>query len=303
MKSNCSYLSKDYALSFDEYGDVFYVSKSGGWLLKRPIPDSKYYDAMGCYPIFCCRDWTYLAEDLAMQNDGLVSLTLVTDPFGEYNVSLLQECFPDLVVPFKEHYVIDLIANPNVFVHPQHKKKADKALQSLLVECYPPSNTLLVEWIDLYDNLIARHDIRGIAAFSSQSFASQFQVPGLVVFRAEYLGRCVGMLLWYVQGDIAYYHLGAYHNEGYKLKASFALFWKSIEYFKKLGVIWLSLGAGAGLQQADDGLTRFKSGWATGTKTAYLCGRIWNRAVYEKLSQRCQETKFFPAYRAGELHE
>lgn len=297
-----SYSSKDYALSFVEYGFVIHLAYSRGWLIKRPIADSNYYDAIGCYPIFCCQDWALLSEDLAAQ-DGLVSLTLVTDPFGTYDTSTLEKCFPDLVIPFKDHYVVDLSAEPDAFVHPHHKKNANKALQSLSVERVQPSDTLLAEWIGLYENLTARHHIRGMAAFSHRSFAAQFHVPGLVIFRVTIGGKCIGTVLWYLQGDTAYYHLGAYSDEGYKHKASFALFWESIQYFRRAGVRWLSLGAGAGLQPKEDGLTRFKSGWATGTRTAYLCGRIWDRVVYDKLSKRSQGTKYFPAYRAGEVNE
>ena len=43
-----------------------------------------------------------------IRRGDLESLSLVTDPFGDYTESELHACFPDLVVPFKEHYVIDL---------------------------------------------------------------------------------------------------------------------------------------------------------------------------------------------------
>ncbi|MBK7653160.1 MAG: hypothetical protein IPJ20_23890 [Flammeovirgaceae bacterium] len=66
------------------------------------------------------------------------------------------------------------------------------------------------------------------------------------------------MLLWYVQGNVGYYHLGAYSSEGYKLNVSFALFWTLLDYFSKEGLQWLSLGAGAGINgDENDGLTRF----------------------------------------------
>ena len=41
------------------------------------------------------------------------------------------------------------------------------------------------------------------------------------------------------------------------------------------------MAARASRATVDDGLTRFKSGWATGTRTAYLCGRIMDRHQYE----------------------
>jgi hypothetical protein len=36
----------------------------------------------------------------------LVSLVAVTDPFGAYDIELLKGAFRDLIVPFKEHYIV-----------------------------------------------------------------------------------------------------------------------------------------------------------------------------------------------------
>jgi lipid II:glycine glycyltransferase (peptidoglycan interpeptide bridge formation enzyme) len=109
------------------------------------------------------------------------------------------------------------------------------------------------------------------------------------------------MTLWYVQGDVAYYHLGAYSDRGYALRASFALFWQALELLQAERVRWLDLGAGPGLAaDASNGLSRFKRGWATGTQTAYLCGRVFNRARYEQLlrARGRGAADYFPAYRA-----
>ena len=118
---------------------------------------------------------------------------------------------------------------------------------------------VLDDWIELYDVLINRHQIHGIASFSKQSFVEQIQVPGIVVFRAMADGTTVGMLLWFVMGNIAYYHLGAYSDKGYELNASFALFAFAIDYFADMGLCWLNLGSGTGTHVTnDDGLSRFK---------------------------------------------
>src|SRR5205823_14098960 len=133
---------------------------------------------------------------------------------------------------------------------------------------------------------IERHDIRGLARFSDASFRQQAQVPGAVMLRAVHEGSTVGMTWWFVSGAVGYYHLGAYNDIGYAKKASFALFWRAIEVFGSAGLRWLDLGAGAGLGNEDsDGLSRFKRGWSTGTRTAYLCGRIFNRERYDQLAE------------------
>jgi lipid II:glycine glycyltransferase (peptidoglycan interpeptide bridge formation enzyme) len=88
------------------------------------------------------------------------------------------------------------------------------------------------------------------------------------------------------------------------VNASFALFWEALEHFAARGLKWLLLGAGSGsTARADDGLSRFKRGWATTTRTAYLCGAIFDPQTYAALAQarNIPETKYFPAYRAGEF--
>jgi hypothetical protein len=80
-------------------------------------------------------------------------------------------------------------------------------------------------------------------------------------------------------------------EKGYKLGASFALFQTAIEYFRN-DLRWLNLGAGV---DEEDGLTRFKRGWTSETRPAYLCGKILNREVYRELAIAGND--FFPAYR------
>jgi lipid II:glycine glycyltransferase (peptidoglycan interpeptide bridge formation enzyme) len=125
-----------------------------------------------------------------------------------------------------------------------------------------------------------------------------------VAFKATCEGITVGMLLWYLQGRIAYYHLGAYSPRGYDLLASFALFSHAIEHFAKTDLQYLDLGGEAGTEDgANSGLSRFKKGWSTGSRMAYLCGRIFDRPTYAEIlgSRPSPELNYFPAYRAGEL--
>jgi hypothetical protein len=124
------------------------------------------------------------------------------------------------------------------------------------------------------------------------------------MLRALYNGATVGMLLWYEQGNRAYYHLGAYSSRGYDAGASFALFDYAIRYFAERGLAWLNLGSGAGVgTSGEQGLTRFKQGWSTGVRTAYFCGRVFDREAYRQLVERrgLSTTPYFPAYRIGEF--
>ncbi len=299
------YLHPLYAQSLDEFGTPRLLWESGGWILERQIPASPYNDAMGCYPLFTCRDWSRLHVDLESLGESLVCLSVVTDPFGEYDPAYLKDCFRDIAVPFKEHFVVDLTRSPETFVHPHHRRNLRKALNLVQVEECAQLETCLKDWTTLYTELEARHHITGIAAFSKESFAGQWRVPGLIAFRAVLDGGTVGMLMWYRQGNRAYYHLGAHSALGYETGASFALFDYSLDYFARQGLEWLDLGAGAGTKaDMKSGLNRFKRGWATGTRTAYFCGRILDPERYAAETKRSGQTSscgYFPAYRKGEF--
>jgi Acetyltransferase (GNAT) domain len=293
-----------YAASLAEFGTPVELPSCGGWILKRPIPGYANYDGMGCYPLFACQDWARLETDLENIGRQLVSLAIVADPFGAYSPAYLQQCFQDVVTPFKEHFVVDLRAPADAFVSEHHRRNARKALQRIGVERCDDPIAFFNNWLELYRYLIARHEINGITTFSEPAFRQQLQVPGLVAFRAEHEGSTVGMLLWYVQDEVGYYHLGAYSEKGYALKVSFGLFWHAINYFATNGLRWLNLGAGAGATNVvDGGLSRFKRGWATGTRTAYFCGRIFDHATYREIirTSGCKGTDYFPAYRQGEF--
>jgi hypothetical protein len=293
------YEHKFYACSLYEIGEPRRLPRSGGHLLLRAIPGTPCRDGMGCYPLFCCNDWAGLGEDIAGLGRELVSVALVADPFGPLSLEELARCFPDVARPFKDHYVVDLSRDPAEFVAPHHLRNARKGLRALQVELVREPVRLLDDWIRLYGTLTERHGLEGIHRFSPAAFEMQLRVPGCRALAAYDNGAVVGMLLWYEQGEVAYYHLGAFDERGYALRASFALFRTAIDAFAAAGLRWLCLGGGAGVEAAENGLSRFKRGWATGTRTAYFCGRILDPDRYALLSRRHPPSSFFPRYRQG----
>ena len=298
------YLHRRYADSLAEFGTPQQLVHCGGWLLRRHIPGTPYSDAMGCYPLFLCRDWNELGQDLRELDDQLVTIALVADPFGEYTKEGLRHCFPDVLFHYKDHFVVDLSKPIRQYISPHHHRNARKAMDSLEVRVCEFTGDKLAAWCSLYEVLVKRHDVRGITAFSQDAFAAQSQVPGLVGFEAVHGEQSVGMLLWYLDETVCYYHLGAFNETGYRLGASFALFRYAIEYFADVGTRWLDLGAGAGVNNSANGLTRFKRGWATGTRPAYFCGRVLNPTAYKEVNDsrgRSNDAEYFPAYRKGEF--
>jgi hypothetical protein len=295
------YLHPRYAASLTEFGKPRLLRNAIGWVLEREIPGTQQRDAMGSYPLFVCGDWTRLGDDLKELDDDLISLTIVTDPLGDFSVQQLQSWFSDRVTPFKEHFIIDLDAKQTVSRH--HRYYAQRALAAVEVDVFTDGPAFLDDWIKLYANLSSRHDLTGINAFSRSSFAKQLSVPGLVIFRAQQQRETVGAHLWYVQGETAYSHLAAVSQRGYDLMASYALYAYALDYFGRHARI-MHLGAGAGLHNDQaDGLARFKRGWANGTRTAYLCGKIFNHKKYHELvtSSACAAGNYFPAYRMNEF--
>jgi hypothetical protein len=293
------YLHPGYASSFAEFGEIRSLERSGAWYLVRSIAGSEQKDAMAGYRNLFCLDWEMLAEDIDRATD-IVSVVAVTDPMTSVDISYLKRCFPDLVRPYKHNYVVDLRApSPSA----QHRAKARRALAQLDVTVEARPLGFLDEWVSLYDQLCRRHRLDGVRAFSRRAFTEQLAVPGCIAFRALSGGVCVSTCLWYTMGDVAHYHLGASSTEGYALSASYALFDAAIETFKADGKAWLNLGSGAGAEhQKKDGLSRFKRGWATGSRESYLCGRIYDHEGYRALTRARTSTPgdYFPAYRYGE---
>ena len=298
-----AYAHPAYAASLAGFGMPTLLPESGGWLLERPIGDTGRNDAMGPYPLFACRDWSRLHADLDRVAAQWVSVTLVTDPFGNHAPADLQRSFADLIRPFKEHLVADLQRADVVSAH--HRYYARRSLKNLRVEvCAEPAQHL-DEWLRLYGCLRERHGLQGLKAFSRDAFAQQMRVPGIVMLRATALadGATVGAQLWYQDGEVAYSHLTAVDDAGYRLRASYALYDAAIDHFRGR-VHWLDLGAGAGVGDgASDGLAEFKRGWANDSRTAYLCGRTFDAAASRELARArgVSDTAYFPAYRQGEF--
>jgi hypothetical protein len=300
-KPQPGYLNWQYAASFKAFGFPRELPRAGGWLLERQIPDSLYLDAMGCYPLFCCQNWGALKADLDAHCEGLVSVALVADPFGDYAETDLKRSF-DSVVQFKEHFVVDL-DKPGPVGGPHHRKSTRQALSHMDIHIAGNPVDSLDDWVRLYDRLIARRQLKGIKAFSRAAFRQQLCLPGVVLFLASREGAVIGANIWIVQNDVAYAHLLAMDDTGYKLRAAYALTHAAIEHMKGRAR-WANLGGNPGAgQQSGAGLSSFKAGWATETRTALLCGKIVQPALYAELARRtgAEGAFYFPAYRAGEL--
>lgn len=291
------YGSKQYCQTLSAYGDSLYLPNSQGYLLKRPVPDQPYFDAINPYPLYTCHHWDRLYKDLKEQEAELVSISLVTDPFGHFQLQQLKSFFRDKFLLFKQHFIIDLKQHPEQFISSHHRRNARKGLKQCQIEKIDQPLHYLEDWQKCLNILIKKHDLQGLNAYHNVCFKTLFEMPEVLIFRAFNATENLGFLIWVCQGNKAYYHLAAYYPSGYEQFASFALFKTSIEYFKVHGFEYLNLGAGAGLNNEESGLTRFKKGWSTDTKPVYFCGKICNPERYWQLSQQ-KKSDYFPVYRA-----
>lgn len=291
------YLAPSYARSFAP-AVVCHLPQSGGWLLHRPIAGTSAFDVIGLYPYLCCRRWDALADDLESLRGGPVSIVAATDPFGDNDPLRLSQAF-DFARPFKEHFVIDTALPLEAHVKRSHRDIARRALRRVDVTVAEQPADWAGDWIRLYDILCARHDITGTRRFAEATLTRQLDVPGAVLFRAALGDQTIGLDLWYVQDGVAHGHLAAFDAEGYRLRASYATKLFMIEYFRH-SVAWINLGGTPG---GNEGLADFKRGFASGTRSSWLCGRIFDRAACDRITAArgiAPDTAYFPPYRTGE---
>lgn len=293
------YLHPEYAASFADVADPVELPRSGGWILERSIPGSPLRDATGCYPLFCCADWSRLGEDISALAPGLVTLTLVTDPAGDFDPGELAESF-DFVREYKRHYVADLGRADELPVTDNHRESVARARTSVHVRWVPaPAAEADSVW-RLYDELVERRGVTGIRRFSRSQIDRQLRVPGSTLFTASKAGEVVSFLHCYVSPDVAYAHLAASSERGYELRAAFAVYETAVHHLRERTSLFV-LGAAAGTEASasDAGLARFKEGFATETRPVHLCGRVLDASAYEQVAGRDAQSDFFPAYRTS----
>lgn len=289
------YASAAYAGVFEHTAEPLWVPAWGAHVLVRDIPDGGGRDALGVYPLAPFAPDADLAAGLRwLQAQGLVSIGLVPDPATAPPVLELQKAF-DLCIPFKTHYLVDY-ARPVDFTK-HHQGKIRRALKDVAVETVALSQHLEA-WCGLYGNLIDRHDIGGLSAFSPEAFRRLAAVDGLTTVAARAGGEIVSMHLWLTDpaSRTAYSLLAATSLEGYRRSAAYAVNDASIRQLS--GLACVNLGGGAGLAGGEDGLTYFKRGFSNAEVQAYFCGAILDPARYAALSGgHALPATPFPAYR------
>jgi hypothetical protein len=297
------YRDPAYAHSLAQFGTPRELPHAGGWVIERAIAGTDARDAMGPYPLFCCREWSGLPEDLrSLREAGLVSVVLVTDSALAPRDREVFRHF-DVARPFKAHFLSTLEVQPDAFVSRHHRYYARKAARTLELDIPATPLDYLDEWLELHACLRSRHGISGLRAFSRAHFAGLLGMPGVVLLRAVLRGKAVGAKIVVVHDGIAHAHLGCCSDEGYRQRASYLLDWETLRHFRGRAshVNW---GGEAGdANGGASGLARYKQGWASEQRQSYLLGAILDAARYQALGalQEARPSDYFPRYRSGEF--
>jgi Acetyltransferase (GNAT) domain len=270
------------------------VPEWGTPVLVRPIAGTSDFDACGCYPLAVLEARADIRGGLArLRRAGAVSVVLVPDPLHGPPEETLRHGLP-LYRPYKTHFLFDRSLPRRQFPL-NHRKNIERAWQSCEIVQISFA-AILQDWIVLYRDVVRRQQIRGIANFSDGYFAALASLPQLTALVALRAGKLAAASVWMCSNRVAYYHLGASSPEGYEMRASFGLIAAAIDRFPKFELIHLGGSPGMGADDANEGLRRFKRGFANREVMAYLGGAVLDQVRYDRLAAKIPTT-FFPAYR------
>lgn len=296
------YATLEFGKSLSHIGDPIYISEWGTTVLARDCGDG-YRDAIGTYPIVAFgRDADIEAGLDRLEDLGFVSIVFVIDDVHRPDLAMLRRYF-DIVRLFKTHYLYDRSLSTKDFSK-HHRYEVRRAFRCLRVEKLTLSDNLDA-WRALYDDLLARHDLRGtMHDFPAAHHELLAKLPQAAAIGAFSDNRLVSCHIWICSGFHAMSHLAASTPEGYALGASYAVNDASIDLLGDQRLF--NLGGGAGSSAGDtNGLVRFKKGFANLTAPAYICGKVLDEAAYAALSTKAgaaiRDGTYFPAYRAGRI--
>lgn len=298
-----AYGSAQFAESFNVHGEVFQLSHSGLYVIKRFVDEEK-FDLTGVYPFSICRNWSGLAADIEeLKNSGAISLTFVADPFAESEIRRnSDQCQWSIFKRYKTHFTVETTADWEKSLSHDTRRRCRRALEKHKVEMLALSEETAESFWYLHQSLVRKYNISGLGKITLPMLKEQIKCPGTYVFAASFQGSLYGASIILVSGEIAYLYLVAAHEKSYKNNTSYSLYFSCISWLQKQGIRWVNLGGNAGNENNDmDGLARFKKQWSNSTFYSTLCGKILNTTAYEELtvsSHTTQEKDFFPAYRS-----
>lgn len=288
------YARADYAATLGHIGRPVAVPEWNAWVLARPTPCGTREDAVGVSPLTVIAPEADLGGGLArLKALGLVSVVLVWGDRLGPPPTVLEVAF-DITRPFKSHQVLDRSLGPLAFGK-HHRYEIKRAL-SRVVAAEIALGDHLPAWAALYGELAARHGLGGTHIFPPEHYALLAALPEVRTFAAFIDQRMVSAHLFVTHQGHAMSHLAASAAEGYAAGAAYAVNDLAARTLIDCDVINFGGGAGMG-DNPEDGLVRFKKGFANAVAPARLCGAVLDADAYRALSIDTVDSGFFPAYR------
>ncbi|WP_170849776.1 GNAT family N-acetyltransferase [Tardiphaga sp. OK245] len=229
---------------------------------------------------------------------GLVSVVLVVEDALRPPTHALRAF--DFARPFKTHHLHDRTLGP--FAYGKHHRYEIKRARGQVDAKEIALADHLGDWQRLYGKLHERHELTGVHAFPDAHFRLLSDLSGVRMFGAFAEGELVSAHLFVTHGNHAISHLAASTARGYKLGAAYAVNDAALGDLDDCDVINFGGGAGSG-DDTSGGLARFKAGFSNRTAQSLLCGKVLDRAAYDKLSADAAASDFFPAYRSPKMPE
>lgn len=263
----------------------------GGFVIARKVR-GEFEDVIGPYPRTAFPPTASISAGIErLRQGGFVSVVAVPFPLAGPDRSELASSF-QICRPFKTHLIVDRERGFDPTKH--HRGEIRRGLRRCRVEVVALADRLTA-WRELYKELTRSHEISGVATFPDPYFPALAAMSQFVTFAAYVDDQIVAMAIWFEFDGVAVYHLAASSAIGYANGAGYALNAAAIDHFQNARAIDLGGSAGA-IDDEQNGLFAFKSGFANGRVTAYLCGTVLDPERYRILSAG-RDHAFFPAYR------
>ena len=301
------YASRAYASTWSHVGDVVAMPRSGVHLLARRVHGTARHDLASPHPRIVAEDLSALRDDLRdTRVDGRAPLSsvLVLDPALDEDAVRAAFDGAAVVRPFKTHHLSDLRLPAEQRSSSHHRYYARRSAKDLAFEVLEATALrarraqVLDDVMTMYAVLVERHGIAPDARLTRASVADLLGLDEAYLVRADLDGRTVGAMLWLLDGDRAYNHLHVMADEGYRRRAAYGLYAAALDHAAGRGATVADIGAGAGANDdPDDGLARFKQGWGTERRTAWLVGTVHDAVGYAEVCGTSGPGGWFPAYR------
>lgn len=182
------------------------------------------------------------------------------------------------------------------------QKSIRKALEAGVEYRVIEKPSSLEEFKRIYYSTMNRKNAASVYYFNDEYFESLLDSFGERILLVEvlYEGQVIGMGLNLLYGKTIHIHLSGTLAEYHHLSASFVMRYALVEWGKAHGVDLIHEGGGV-TGKIDDPLYLFKKQFGRNTEFEfYVSRKIWNRKVYNSLSQAAgieEELSPLPSYR------